>query len=134
MENIYNLFKFIEDKYPQYRVPFQFKIINNIELSKEDLDVKGNVDLAESNIKSLPDGLKVGGYLNLRGCTSLTSLPDSLVVGSNLNLRGCTSLTSLPRDLKVEGWLGLKRTPITIKYTEDEIREMCPGIKGDIYL
>ena len=134
MENLYNLFKFIEDKYPQYRVPFEVKIINNIELSKEDLDFKGNVDLSESNIKSLPDGLKVGGYLNLRGCISLTSLPDDLVVGGNLNLRGCTSLTSLPRDLKVDGWLGLKRTPMTIKYTVEQIREMCPGIKGDIYL
>ena len=54
-------------------------------------------------INALPEGLTVGGSLNLSGCTSLTSLPESLAVGGWLDLSGCTSLTSLPESLAVGG-------------------------------
>ena len=51
----------------------------------------------------LPEGLEVGGDLNLYGCTSLTSLPEGLEVGGGLNLPYCTSLTSLPEGLEIGG-------------------------------
>ena len=35
---------------------------------------------------------KVGGNLNLDGCTNLTCLPEGLKVGGNLWLEGCTNL------------------------------------------
>ena len=73
---------------------------------------KGNLDLENTPITSLPKGLKVGGYLNLKN----------------------TSITSLPQDLKVGGWLYLANTPISKKYSEGEIRSMVPGVKGEIYL
>ena len=47
----------------------------------------------------LPDGLTVGGSLNLTGCTGLTALPEGLTVGEWLDLTGCTGLTALPDGL-----------------------------------
>ena len=73
---------------------------------------KGDLNLRNTPIQSLPDGLKVGGYLHLGG-TSIQSLPPGLKVGGDLNLEG---------------------TPISKKYTEEEIRKMVPGVKGDIRL
>lgn len=35
-------------------------------------------------INDLPDGLTVGGWLDLSGCTGLTSLPDGLTVGGKI--------------------------------------------------
>jgi hypothetical protein len=55
---------------------------------------------------------RVGGWLDLRGCKNLTSLGDLEYVGGDLYLRD---------------------TPITKKYSEEEIREMVE-VKGDIYL
>ena len=43
---MYNLFKFIEDKKPQYKLPFKVKLIYAPEsLTKEDLNVKGDLYL-----------------------------------------------------------------------------------------
>ena len=61
--------------------------------------INGYLNLRKSNISSLPQGLHVGGYFWLEGCTSLTSLPENLHVGGDLWLEGCTSLTSLPENL-----------------------------------
>lgn len=49
-----------------------------------------------------PDGLTVGGWLDLRG-TGITSLPDGLTVGGWLDLRD-TGITSLPAGLLEKGW------------------------------
>jgi hypothetical protein len=70
--------------------------------------MEGVLNLSGLNIVELPDGLTVGGSLNLRGCTSLTHLPEGLTVGGWLNLRGCTSLTHLPEGLTVGKWLHLQ--------------------------
>ena len=59
----------------------------------------------------MPDGLTVGGYLDLEG-TQITSLPDGLTVGGSLDLRG-TQITSLPDGLTVGGYLDLRGTQIT---------------------
>ena len=93
---------------------------------------KGDLDLSDTPITSLPNGLKVGGDLNLRN-TKITSLPNGLKVGGYLYLRN-TPITSLPNDLEVGGSLYLKYTHISKKYTEEQIKQMCPGVKGDIFI
>jgi hypothetical protein len=45
----------------------------------EGLSVGGGLDLCGTNITALPEGLSVGGYLDLR-LTKITALPDGLSV------------------------------------------------------
>ena len=155
MENstIKNIFDFLEINEGK-KTPFVWKLINHEPLTDEELIVKGNLDLANLKITSLPEGLEVGAELDLYNCKSLTSLPEGLKVGRNLylenctsltslpyglevggglNLENCTSLTSLPKGLKVRGWLDIKHTQLK-NYTDDELREMVePGfINGEI--
>lgn len=92
---------------------------------------KGNLELDGTPITSLPDNLTVGGFLNLWGA-KITSLPNNLTVGRDLNLNS-TKITSLPSDLKVVGDLYISYTPLTKKYTEKQIKQMVPGVKGNIY-
>ena len=66
----------------------------------------------DSGITSLPEGLTVGGFLDLCG-TGITSLPEGLVVGGFLDLEDCTGITSLPKDLTVGGYLYLQGVGIT---------------------
>jgi len=113
---MYNLFKFIEDKRPKYRVPFKIKLLYEPEsITKEDLNVKRNLWLSNTPIQSLPKGLKVKGNLDLIG-TLIQSLPDGLEVKGNLDLVG---------------------TPLSKKYTtEEELKAKYPDlkVKGKIYL
>ena len=69
--------------------------------------VDGNINLCWTALTHLPEGLTVGGSLNLGGCSALTHLPEGLIVGGGLNLSGCTSLTRLPEGLIVGGSLNL---------------------------
>jgi len=92
-------------------------------LTKEELNVDGDLNLSNTNIKSLPKGLEVSGDLNLIGCTKLESLPSDLKVGKDIWLTG---------------------TPIAKKYTKEQfkkgrkkwIEKIYPGvfIKRDVYL
>ena len=117
------------------------------------LTVGGYLNLYRTPIKSLPPGLTVRGYLDLRYCknltllpsglsvggslslfnTKITSLPPGLTVGGYLNLNE-TSIKSLPSDLNVGGDLHLSGTPLSESHTEEQIKQMAPGIKGDIYI
>jgi hypothetical protein len=96
------------------------------------LTVGGNLDLENTPITSLPKNLTIGGYLDLRG-TPITSLPKNLTVIGNLDLSD-TNIASLPEDLKVGQWIDLSGTLISPQYTDEEIRQMAPGIKGYIHL
>jgi hypothetical protein len=131
----------------------QFKLENNIPLTKEELKVGGNLDLYGSKIESLPEELYVAGTLVLSNCKNLTSLPkrlkvgedlhldytkiislpEGLYVGGNLFLIMCENLKSLPKGLKVGVGLNITDSSLT-KYTEEELRKMIePGfIKGSI--
>jgi len=110
---IYNLFKFIEDKKPQYKPPFKVKLIHAPEtLTKEDLNVKGDLDLNDTPIQSLPSGLKVKDDLDLRD----------------------TNITKLPPDLQVGDDLILYRTPLAKKYTEEELKAKYPGVQRNIFI
>ena len=94
--------------------------------------VGGNLWLNDTSITSLPDGLTVRGYLDLRN-TPITSLPDGLTVGGGLDLSS-TQITSLPDGLIVGGNLYLRNTPLSQTHTEEQIRQMTPGVKGNIYI
>jgi hypothetical protein len=55
------------------------------------------------SILALPEGLNVGGHLDLRG-TNITALPQGLSVDGHLDLRG-TNITALPEGLRcTTGW------------------------------
>ena len=98
--------------------------------------VGGNLNLIGTQITKLPDGLRVGGTLDLSG-TQITTLPDGLSVGGYLYLKD-TPITTLPNGLRVGGYLYLRDTPIaklfiSKKYTQEQIKQMYPGVKGEIY-
>jgi len=207
-----NLFQFIEDTDPEYRVPFELKWATKDPktFTAEDLNVKGNLDLTDSNFTSLPDNLTVGGYLNILGLkiktlpknlkvkgslyadgilissipedlevggalqlsytnltsfpnnlktinghlslydTKITSLPDNLKVKGSLSLSNTpiktlpnglevganlvmnnTNISSFPKDIKVraQGSIYIENTPLAKKYTEEQIKQMYPGLK-----
>ena len=136
MATIYNLFKFIEDKKPQYKIPFTAKLIYAPEtLTKEELNVEGDLYLGDTPIQSLPNGLEVEGDLDL-SYAPIQSLPDNLTVRGDLWLN-VTPIQSLPNGLKVGGDLLLYETPLSKKYTtEEQLKAKYPNIKvkGDIYL
>jgi hypothetical protein len=98
----------------------------------DNLQVGGYLDLENTPITSLPDNLQVGGSLSLIN-TPITSLPDNLQVGGNFYLIN-TPITSLPDNLQVGGYLSLINTPLSKKYTEEQIKQMVPGVEGKIYI
>ena len=150
-EALKRIFNFLEEK-GENRAPLRWKILNNIPLTKEDLNVKGNLILRNTNITSLPEGLIVGYSLYIVN-TKICSLPEGLIVGDSLIMNN-TKISSLPKGLKVRFWLDLINTKITslpeglkvggslfikqtalLEYTDEELREMIkPGfIKGKIF-
>ena len=128
-ETLKGVFDFLEEKEGQ-KIPFLWKLLNNIPLTKEDLIVKGDLNLEDSEITSLPEGLTIEGDLFLYH--SRVELPKGLKVNGNLSLIG-PNVTSLPKGLEVLGWLSITDTELGI-YSDDELRKMIkPGfIKGEI--
>jgi hypothetical protein len=98
-----------------------FSIFNNL-----DKEVGSSI-----KVLSYPNNFEVKGNFSARN-NVLTSLPSNLKIGGNLDLNN-TKITSLPKDLQVGGNINLLDTPLSSK-TEAEIRQMAPGIKGDIIL
>jgi len=127
-----NILYFLE-KVDGAKIPFLWKITNGSPLTKEELNVKGDLDLEFSKITSLPEGLEVEGDLNLLE-SEITSLPEGLRVGGDLDLNWCINISSLPKGLEVGRNLFISPTPLR-KYTDEELREMIkPGfIKGTIF-
>ena len=150
--HVVKFFQFLEAKEGK-NAPLRVKLLNPdmFKITKDDLNVKGNLDLYRTNIKALPKDLKVGGHLiltyctslesltnnlqvvwdlSLSGCTSLESLPNNLQVGGDLYLVDCTSLKSLPEDLQVGDDLYLENTPLAEMYSVDEIIDMIEAKGG----
>ena len=131
-EALKRIFNFLEEK-EEHNMPFKLKLIFNKPLTKEDLNVKGNLDLEESKITSLPKGLKISGWLDLSR-SKIKSLPEGLEIGDSLFLVR-TSITSLPKGLKVGGHLDITESELPYYYkNNDHLRKSIePGfIKGDI--
>ena len=130
-EALKRIFDFLEEK-GENRAPFKWKILNNEPITKEDLNVKGDLDLSNTEIETLPKGLKVGGWLDL-AYTFIESLPEGLKVGGHLDLIE-TDIKFLPKGLEVGRNLYIDDSPL-IKYSDNQLREMIrPGfIDGEIF-
>jgi hypothetical protein len=91
----------------------------------------GDLYLNDSTIKSLGNLTSVGGDLDLF-FTPIESLENLTSVGGNLDLYD-SSIESLGNLTFVGGDLYLIGTPISKKYSKEEIRQMV-NVGGDIYL
>ena len=151
-ETLKRIFEFLKEK-EGLNAPFIWKLKNNEPFTEEsvtinsDLDlsrieitlwpkrlkVVGNLILANSKMKSLPDNLEVTGYLDLSR-SEITSLPSTLKVGGDLRLRNCKSIKILPKGLEVEGNLFVYGSNLD-HYSDDSLYEMVkPGfIIGEIF-
>jgi hypothetical protein len=94
-------------------------------------EIIDDLDLSESDIKSLGNLTSVGGYLDLRD-SRIQSLVNLTSVGGDLNLYK-SNIKSLENLTSVGGDLYLGRTPLSKKYTEKEIRSMVE-VGGKVYL
>jgi hypothetical protein len=102
-ETIKRIFDFLEEKeevMPKNNL--RWNLLFNKPLTKDELNIKDDLNLMYSSIESLPEGLKVGGDLSLRGCKHLRSLPKGLIV---------------------KGYLFLINSSLK-KYTDEQLREM----------
>ena len=104
----------------------------------------GSLYLRGTGITSLPEGLTVGGSLDLEGCTGITSLPEGLTVGGSLYLRGTgiTDTSNVNRALSTESRKKIflvKDSPKTWnwngkKYIKvDGIFSVIDSHKGNVY-
>ncbi len=93
--------------------------------------VGGDLVLYYTPIESLGKLTSVGGYLSLDGAP-IESLGNLISVGGYLSLDGAT-IESLGNLISVGGNMDLEGTPLSKKYTEDQIRQMVK-VGGDIYL
>jgi len=123
-ETLKNIFNFLEEN-ERHQTPFLWKWVNNIPLTEKDLNIEGELDLTNTDIKSLPDGLKVAGNLILTE-TDMRLLPERLEVAGNLYLDH-SFIKSLPKGLKVGGDLSIEAT-----YIASLPRGLQVG--GDLYL
>lgn len=111
---IYNLFRFIELKYPEYKTPFLMKLLNDPKsITPDDLKINRNLRLNNSSLNSLPDNLSVNGTLDISN-TNIDSLPK------NLQLKNYPS-----------NWFVLFNTPLSKQYSKEEIQKMITDRGGD---
>ena len=116
----------------QYRyVGFLLLSKTNIRKLPNDLHVTGDLYLSNTKITKLPNKLFVGGGLTLSGCQQLTELPDNLYVEDDLILHN-SNITEIPNNLYVGYSLFIDNTPLSKKYTNEEIREMIISKGGTI--
>ena len=116
--HVVKFLQFLEAKEGK-NAPLKYKLLNpdKFKITKDDLIVKGDLYLSNTNITSLPDDLQISGDLYLNNCTSLQSLPDGLKAGWNLLL---------------------KNTPLAKMYSAGEIRDIIESnggyVNGTIYI
>jgi hypothetical protein len=114
-----------------------YEITDDLDLSESDIKSLGNLTsvggdlyLWKSKIESLGNLTSVGGDLNLYK-SEIKSLGNLTSVGDDLNLRG-SEIESLGNLTSVGGNLYLNG-PLSKKYTEEEIRSMVE-VGGEVYL
>ena len=109
-EQLKRIFNFLEEKEERNK-PLKLKLIFNEPLTKEDFNRYGDLDLSNSDITSLPEGLKIHRDLDLYN----------------------SKIKILPKGLEVWGDLYVTNTDLE-DYTKEQIYQMIyPGfIKGDI--
>ena len=132
-DNWFQLQEFLEKKgNPPYSIG------GNLDLRKTPIEslgnlqsVGGDLDLRDTSIEFLENLTSVGGDLDLYN-TPIKSLGNLTSVGGYLDLQ-VTYIESLGNLQSVGGDLYLYETPISEKYSEEEIRQMV-NVEGDIYL
>jgi hypothetical protein len=139
IETLKKIIEFLE-KEENRQKPFAYKVKINHPLTEEELNIKGDLNLNQSSIESLPNGLRVKGHLWLFGSdiktlpeglevggwmdvshTYIESLPDNLHVGGHLWFK-YSNIGEIPKNLYVGGELDIEETPLAKKYTDAEIR------------
>jgi len=95
------------------------------------ISVGGDLILIGSTIESLGNLTSVGGYLDL-SYTEFKSLGNLTSVGGDLYLTN-SSVTSLGNLTHVGNSLFLRKSPLSKKYTEEEIRQMV-NVGGNIHM
>ena len=68
--------KTLPEKWVKFKNSVRWKILHNEPLMEKELGFNGSLDLENSKITSLPEGLRVRDHLWLENCTSLISLPN----------------------------------------------------------
>jgi hypothetical protein len=124
------IFEFIKEKGEQ-NLPLFWKMKNNMPLTEEDLNVKGDLHLSNRNITSLPKGLKVYGNMSL-GYSKVRKLPEGLEVGGTLNVSD-SMISKLPKGLKVGGSLVISYTSIGILPKGLEVGGVIYAINSHIF-
>ena len=126
--------KFLERRgNPPYSIGGDLKLKHtNIETLGNLISVGGSLDLDScENLPSLGNLTSVGGYLDLRG-TKIESLGNLTSVGASFDL-SYSSVESLGNLTSVGGFLILRKTPVSEKYSKEEIRQMV-DVGGDIIM
>lgn len=80
-------------------------------MASRNLAVGHGLNLENSAITALPEGLSVGGNLGMYNCSNITVLPEGLSVGGHLDLTD-TGIAALPEGLCVGGDLNLDNTSV----------------------
>ena len=114
-----------------------YMITDNLNLYESKVETLGNLtsvggylDLSYSEIEDLGNLISVGGWLDLNQST-IKSLGNLTSVGGNLDLYE-SEIEDLGNLTSVGGYLDLTDTPLSKKYTEEEIREMVK-VGGKVY-
>jgi len=103
------------------------------QIYRGELSPQADLDLSNTIIKDIPAGMEVGGNLYIDN-TDIKELPwglSTLFVQGNLSASN-SKVTTVSKKIKVGGDLNLTNTPFSKKYSKEEIRQMLPGVKGDI--
>jgi hypothetical protein len=115
-----------------------YEITDDLDLRDTDIkslgnltSVGGTLDLYESKIKSLGNLTSVGGYLDM-GCSKIESLGNLTSVGGYLDLYE-SKIESLGNLTSVGGHLDLRRTILSKIYIKEEIRKMVE-VGGRVYI
>ena len=125
-------------KFMERRGNPSYMITDDLDLSYNEIEdlgnltsVGGNMYLGGSKIKTLGNLTSVGGDLFL-GNSNIESLGNLTSVGGDLNLY-VSNIKSLGNLTSVGGDLNLFSTPLSKKYSIEEIRSMVE-VGGDVYL
>ena len=95
--------------------------------SQGEIDVNGNVNLNNKNLKELPYKFgRVDGYFDIGGNPNLTSLKNcpNKIVGDYFSCSECTKLDSLEGCPKEVGW-NFYCSDCKQKFTEKEVMSLC---------
>ena len=109
-------------------------IKNYIINSQGEIDVDGDVNLNNKDLKELPYKFgKVSGFFSLEGCENLISLKNCpYFVGNSFSIENCSQIDSLegcPKEVKGNFWC----TNCKREFTKEEIKSICK-VKKYIFL